>query len=180
MTLWKDYSTKIWLLIIKAICVRLLLSCLWLFVTLWSLACQAPLSVGFPGKNIGVGWHSFSRGSSQPRDWDGNRQEGEGSPNGGNRLQVSDIFPSLYKIKRRFLLKFSVAMMIPGSTWTFIKPWANQCVFLMEMFFLSYVNELCIYPRLCLSPSQFCLRFRTNKGSTNQYVLLIHCSPNLC
>ena len=24
----------------------------------------------------------------------------------------------------------------------------------MEMFFLSYVKELCIYPRLCLSPSQ--------------------------
>ena len=41
-------------------------------------------------------------------------------------------------------------MMTPGSTWTFLKLWANQCVFLMEMFFLSYVNELCIYPRLCL------------------------------
>ena len=24
---------------------------------------------------------------------------------------------------------------------TFLKPWANQCIFLMEMFFLSYVNE---------------------------------------
>ena len=24
---------------------------------------------------------------------------------------------------------------------TFLKPWANQFVFLMEMFFLSYVNE---------------------------------------
>ena len=27
--------------------------------------------------------------------WEGNRQEGQGSPNGGNRLQVSDIFLSL-------------------------------------------------------------------------------------
>ena len=25
-------------------------------------------------------------------NWEGNRQEGQGSPNGGNRLQVSDIF----------------------------------------------------------------------------------------
>ena len=66
--------------------------------------------------------------------------------------------------------------MTPGSTWTFLKPWVNQCVFLMEMFFLSCVNELCIYPGLCLSSSWF-LRLRTNKGSRNQYVLLIHCSP---
>ena len=28
-------------------------------------------------------------------DWEGNRHEGQGSPNGGNRLQVSDIFISL-------------------------------------------------------------------------------------
>ena len=41
----------------------------------------------------------------------------------------------------------------------------------MEMFFLSYVNELCIYPRLCLSSNWFCLRLRTHL--TNQYVLLV-------
>ena len=29
------------------------------------------------------------------RKWEGNRQEGQGSPNGGNSLQVSDIFISL-------------------------------------------------------------------------------------
>ena len=40
--------------------------------------------------------------------------------------------------------------MTPGPTWTFRKPWANQCAFLMEMFSLSYVDKLCIYPRLCL------------------------------
>ena len=28
-------------------------------------------------------------------NWEGNRQEGQGSPNGGNSLQVSDIFISL-------------------------------------------------------------------------------------
>ena len=44
--------------------------------------------------------------------------------------------------------------------------------FLMEMFFLSYVNELCIYPRLCLSSGGFHIRLRTNNGSANQYVLL--------
>ena len=38
---------------------------------------------------------------------------------------------------------------------TFLKPWANQCIFLMEIFFLSYANDLCIYFRLCLCSSQF-------------------------
>ena len=68
------------------------------------------------------------------KNWEGNSQEGQGSPNGGNRLQVSGIFypsqvaggnklqvlrfflPSVYKLKQRFLLKFCVAMMAPGST----------------------------------------------------------------
>ena len=53
----------------------------------------------------------------------------------------------------------------------------NQCVFLMEMFLLSYANVLCIYPRLCpqvLSASWL----RTYL--TNQYVILRYCSPNLC
>ena len=102
--------------------------------------------------------------------WEGNRQEGQGSPNGGNRLQVSDIFSlSLLSGRRK---QTSVTSPTPFSrqiwkevslkilcchndTWfhlnlTFLKPWANQRVFLMEMFVLSYVNELCIYPRLCL------------------------------
>ena len=60
---------------------------------------------------------------------------------------ISEDVPSLYKFKWRFLLKFCVAMMTPGSTWTFLKPWATQCVFLMEMFFfLSYAHELSTYP----------------------------------
>ena len=65
--------------------------------------------------------------------WKGNRQKGQGSPNGRNSLQVSDIFlslkwqeetnyryffPSLYKFKRRFLLKYCVAIMTPGFTWS--------------------------------------------------------------
>ena len=42
-----------------------------------------------------------------------------------------------------------------NDTWfhlklTILKPWVNQCIFLMEMFVLSYANVLCIYPRLCL------------------------------
>ena len=43
----------------------------------------------------------------------------------------------------------------------------------MEMFVLSYVNELCIYPRLCLSSSRFHLRLRTDSNSANPYILLI-------
>ena len=67
--------------------------------------------------------------------------------------------------------------MTPSSTWTFLKPWANQCIFLMETFVLSYVNVLCIYPRFCLQ-GHFDLRLRTDL--TIQYVILIYCSPNLC
>ena len=51
----------------------------------------------------------------------------------------------------------------------------------MEMFVLSLVNVLYIDTRLYLqvgSPSE--LRFRLRTDLTNQYVILIHCSPNLC
>ena len=100
----------------------------------------------------------------------------------GRRKQTTCVkifFPSLYKCKKVSLK----ILWCHEDTWlhpnlTFPQPWANQCVFLMEMFVLSYVNELWIHPRLCLSWSR--LRLRTNNGSTNLYVLLIHCSPNLC
>ena len=47
-----------------------MLSCVWLFVTPWTVACQAPLSVWILQARI-LEWSviSFSRGSSQPRDW---------------------------------------------------------------------------------------------------------------
>ena len=38
------------------------------------------------------------------RNWEGNRQEGQGSPNRGNRLQVSDIFYLSLKWPRNKLL----------------------------------------------------------------------------
>ena len=41
------------------------------------------------------------------------------------------------------------------------------------------VNELCIYPILCLASSWFHLRLRIDTGSTNLYVLLIHCKHTL-
>ena len=38
---------------------------------------------------------------------------------GGNKLKWQTfLFPSLYKIKRRFLLKFCIVITTPGSTWT--------------------------------------------------------------
>ena len=37
--------------------------------TPWTIGCQAPLSMNFPGKKTGVGCHSFSRGSSLLKDW---------------------------------------------------------------------------------------------------------------
>ena len=39
-----------------------------LSATPWTVACQAPLSIGFPGKNTGMVAILYSRGSSQPRD----------------------------------------------------------------------------------------------------------------
>ena len=47
----------------------------------------------------------------------------------------------------------------------------------MEMFVLSCANVLCIYPKLCLQVGSASW-LRTYL--TNQYVILRHCSPNLC
>ena len=46
----------------------IMLSRVWLFVTLWTVACQAPLPWHSPGKNTGVGCHFLLLGSSQTRD----------------------------------------------------------------------------------------------------------------
>ena len=44
-------------------------SCVQLFPTLWTVSCQAPLSMGFSRQEYWNGLSfSFSRGSSQPRD----------------------------------------------------------------------------------------------------------------
>ena len=40
-----------------------LLHCVQLFVTLWTVACQVPLSMGFSGKNTGVDRHALLQGS---------------------------------------------------------------------------------------------------------------------
>ena len=45
-----------------------LLSSVRLFPTPWT-AYQAPPSMGFSRESTGVGSHTFSRGSAQPRDW---------------------------------------------------------------------------------------------------------------
>ena len=77
-----------------------------------------------------------------------------------------------------FLLKYCVAIMTPVlQKLTILKPRDNQCLFLMEMFVLSYANILYIYPKLCLQVgSAFWLRTYL----TNQYVTLRYCSSNLC
>ena len=65
------------------------------------------------------------------RRGEGNRRDGQGSPDGGNRLQVSDVFSLSLKWQEETNytcqpfsllctklkgLKFGVAMMTPGST----------------------------------------------------------------
>ena len=67
------------------------------------------------------------------------------------------FFPSPYKFKR-FLLKYCVAIITPGFTGRlFSNPDLTNALFFgnkeqtfLGMFVLSYVNVLCIYPRLCL------------------------------
>ena len=88
------------------------------------------------------------------------------------------FFPSLYKFKGRFLLKYCVAIMTPVRLkLAILESRDNQCLFLMEMFVLSYVNVVCIYPKLCLQVGSASW-LRTYL--TNQYVILRYYSPNLC
>ena len=95
------------------------------------------------------------------------------------RKQTSDIFSFSIQIQKEVSLKI---LCCHNDTWyhlklTILKPRDNQCLFLMEMFVLSYANILYIYPKLCL---------QVNSASwlrtylTNQYVILRYCSPNLC
>ena len=56
-----------WLYLFNS-CFLCVLSRVQLFATLWTVACQASLSMEFPGKNTGAGCHFLLQGSSQPRD----------------------------------------------------------------------------------------------------------------
>ena len=60
----------IWVPLGAYACMLSHLSRVWLFKTLWTLPCQAPLSLGFPQARI-LKWVAipFSRVSSQPRGW---------------------------------------------------------------------------------------------------------------
>ena len=42
------------------------LSRIQLFAALWTVACKAPLSIRFPGKNTGVGCHFLLQGLPNP------------------------------------------------------------------------------------------------------------------
>ena len=44
-------------------------SCLTLCNPMECIACQAPLSMGFPGKNIGVGCHFLLQGIFLTQEW---------------------------------------------------------------------------------------------------------------
>ena len=63
---WKQLPWgKNWNINIIAVCV---LSGVRLFATSWTVACQAPLSMGFSKQEYWVDCHASSRGSSQPKD----------------------------------------------------------------------------------------------------------------
>ena len=50
------------------VCMLSHFNCVQFFVILWTIAYQLLSPWDFPGKNPGMGYHSFSRGSSQPMD----------------------------------------------------------------------------------------------------------------
>ena len=69
----------------------------------------------------------------------------------GRRKQTSDIFFFSMQIEKEVSL---IILCCHNDTWfhlklTILKPWDNQCIFLMEIFVLSYVNVLCIYRKFC-------------------------------
>ena len=73
--------------------------------------------------------------------------------------KCQNCFPLLYTNLKGGFFSNSVLPwwhLVPPELKTSLKSWANQCFFLWKYFsifpkyFLSYVKELCIYPRLCL------------------------------
>ena len=63
-TLDTKRSKSRWHRVTERVCVSMLshFSHVWLFATLWIIAPQAPLSMGSPGKNTGVGCHFLLQG----------------------------------------------------------------------------------------------------------------------
>ena len=54
---------------VMRVCVLSRFSHVRLFVTPWTVACQAPLSVGFSSKNAGVGCHALLQGILPTQGW---------------------------------------------------------------------------------------------------------------
>ena len=59
---WSYMIVRLKLFTRNGVCMLSCLSCVWLLATPWSVACQAPLSMEFSGKNTGVGCHSLLQG----------------------------------------------------------------------------------------------------------------------
>ena len=100
--------------------------------------------------------------------WEGNRQEGQGSPNEGNRLQGSDIFYLSLKQQAEINYKNQIFFLLHTKL---------KGDFSVEMFFLSYVNEtmylLWNLPFFKMVPPKTnicsCLKPWADNSSTNQY-----------
>ena len=66
-TTWGPKAQPHWLecnvhITFQCACVPNHFSCVWLLVTLWTVACQIPLSIGFPSMNTGVGCRALLQG----------------------------------------------------------------------------------------------------------------------
>ena len=55
--------------LVTTMCCALILTCVWICETPWTVAHQAPLSLGLPSKNTEVSCHFLLQGVFQPRDW---------------------------------------------------------------------------------------------------------------
>ena len=64
-----SFSKNVCMCVCVCVCVCVLVSHVQLFVTSWTVACQALLSQNSPGKNTGVGCHSLLQGIFPIRGW---------------------------------------------------------------------------------------------------------------
>ena len=109
------------------------LSCVWSFTTLWTVACQVPLSMRFFSKNTGLGTISTSRGSSQPMDWAGDScvffTAGRLSAEPSGKLYVCAcvcvcVCVCIYIIIARIWYFIVAVVQLFSRVWLFATPWA--------------------------------------------------------
>ena len=88
-----------------------------LFATPWTVACQAPLFLGFPGKNTRVGWPFILQGIFPTRDL--------------TQVSVSPVLETLYPLMLASLvLRHTLSQMITLGQTNWIRAYQNSLYYL--------------------------------------------------